>query len=123
MGDVEAVVGGEVVTDELRDPDRAVDFILSQAPKFADAKGRRVHIENFLRSKKALLMNQSDGKTVADREAFAYAHPDYIELIDGLEVAVAQEEEMRWKLIAAQLRVEIWRSKEASNRGQERATR
>lgn len=104
------------MTDDLRDPDRAVDFIIENAESFADAKGERVHIENFLRSKKALLMNKSEAKTVADREAYAYAHPEYIQLVDGLRAAVAVEERIKWLLIAAQARVEIWRTRSANNR-------
>jgi hypothetical protein len=34
---------------------------------------------------------------------------------------VEVEEQLRWTLIAAQARVEIWRSQEASNRLQDRA--
>lgn len=110
-------------TTEVRDPYSAVDFMLKNASSYAQAKGNRVYIENFLRSKKSLLMNQSDGKTVADREAYAYAHADYIELVSGLRSAVEQEEGIKWKLEAAKISVDIWRSQEASNRGQDRATR
>ena len=63
-----------------------------------------------------LLMRESTGKAVADREAYAYSHPDYIELLEGLRVAIEAEETFRFKLKAAELHVEIWRSKEASNR-------
>lgn len=105
------------------DPNEAVNYIINNAAKFAEAKGKRTFIENFMRSKKALLMNQSDAKTVADREAFAYAHPDYIELTHGLQAAVESEETLRWLLKAAEMRTDIWRSTEASNRNQDRATR
>lgn len=110
------------MSEDLRDPDKAVDYIIANAGKFAQAKGRRVHLEEFRKSKKAILMGQSDGKTVADREAFAYSHPDYLEVIDGLEVSVVEEENLRWLLIAAQLRVEIWRTRSANARAQDRAT-
>jgi hypothetical protein len=108
---------------EARDPHDAVDFILKNAPKYAEAKGQRVQIENFLKSKKALLMNEaSHAKTIAEREAFAYAHPDYIELGKGLAAAVEREETLKWQMTAAELRVEVWRSQEASNRRMDRAT-
>lgn len=105
------------------DPNRAVDFILKEAPNFAAAKAQRVYLEEFRKSKKALLMGESSESSAVAREQYAYAHPDYIGVIDGLKVAVEQEETLKWKLTAAQLRVEIWRTQEASNRGQERATR
>ncbi len=108
---------------EARDPNSAVDYMIKNASAYANAKGERLYIENFLRSKKSMLMNQSDAKTVADREAFAYAHPEYIELISGLRAAVIQEEGIKWKLEAAKISVEIWRSQEASNRHQDRTMR
>jgi hypothetical protein len=111
------------MTETARDPYGAVDFMLQNASAYAQAKGQRVYIENFLRSKKSLLMAKSDAKTVADREAYAYAHPEYIELVSGLRSAVEQEEGIKWKLTAAQASVEIWRTQEASNRAQDRATR
>jgi hypothetical protein len=107
---------------EPRDPTSAVEFILKNATSYAQAKGTRIYIENFLRSKKSLLMAQSDAKTVADREAYAYAHPEYIELLAGLRAAVEQEEGIKWKLTAAQATVEIWRTQSANNRQQDRAT-
>lgn len=104
-------------------PDRAVDFIIAHAPKFAQAKADRVHLEEFRKSKKALLMAECPEKAAVAREQYAYAHPEYIQLLDGLKEAVQAEEELRWKLVAAQMRVEIWRSQEATNRGQDRAVR
>jgi hypothetical protein len=109
------------MSEYQRDPHKAVEFILANASAYAQAKGNRIYIENFLRSKKSLLMAQSDAKTVADREAFAYAHPEYIELVSGLRAAVEQEEGIKWKLTAAQACVEIYRTQSANNRAQDRA--
>jgi hypothetical protein len=101
------------------DPQVAVDYMLQTAPRYAAAKAKRVQLEEFRKSKKAILMQQS----VADREASAYAHPEYIELLNGLEAAVEAEELFRWKMKAAELQVEIWRSQEASSRAEGRAVR
>ena len=105
------------------DPNKAVDFLLANAGKYARAKAERIHIEHFRSSKKALLMGQCEEKAVNAREQYAYSHPEYIALLDGLKAAVEVEESLRWAQIAAQLRVEIWRSQEASNRAQERVMR
>ena len=105
------------------DPNKAVDYILANASKFAQAKANRVFLEEFRKSKKALLMSQSSAEAANAREQFAYAHPEYVELLQGLKEAVETEEKLRWELIAAQLRVDVWRSEEASNRNQDRAMR
>ena len=98
------------------DPHRAVDFIIANAPKFAAAKASRVQIEEFRKSKKSLLMLQSDEKTQAGKEAYAYAHDEYIALLDGLKVAIESEETVKWQMIAAQARIEVWRTQQANNR-------
>ena len=107
---------------DLRDPDRAVDYIIANAGKFAEAKATRVYLEEFRKSKKALLMGQSDAKAATEREQHAYAHPEYLALLDGLRAAVETEEKLRWDLVAAQARVEVWRTRSANARAQDRAT-
>ncbi len=105
------------------DPQKAVDFIRDSAPKYAKAKAERVYIEEFRKSKKALLMGQSDAKSSVEREQYAYAHPEYQQLLEGLRVAVEQEETLRWQMVAAQAKTEVWRSLESSNRNIDRAVR
>lgn len=110
------------MTKEI-DPHKAVDFIIENAPKYAGAKANRVYAEEFRKAKKALLMGECQAKTAAEREQFAYAHPEYIALLGGLREAVEIEETLRWQMVAAQARIEVWRSTEASNRTQDRVTR
>ena len=105
------------------DPHKAVDFLLANAGKYAQAKASRIYIEEYRKSKKALLMGECPEKAVNAREQYAYSHPEYISLLEGLKAAVEVEESLRWSQIAAQLRVEIWRADQFSNRTIERATR
>ena len=109
--------------NEPIDPNKAVDFIIKKAGEFAKAKAQRVYLEEFRKSKKALLMGECLEKAANAREQYAYSHPEYIALLEGLKAAVEVEEQLRWAQIAAQLRVEIWRSQEASNRAQDRTMR
>jgi hypothetical protein len=103
----------------VKAPYKAIEFILEQAPRFAEAKAQRVYIENFLRTKKALLMKEAQVKGIDSgvaQEREAYAHPEYQELLRGLQVATEREEALKWKLIAAQMKSDIWRSEQASER-------
>jgi len=100
-------------------PHRAVEFILKTAPLFAKAKSDRVYIESFLKSKKALLMQQASLKGIqalAAQERDAYSDEEYQALLKGLAAAVEQEETLKWQLTAAQLKIEVWRSENANNR-------
>ena len=104
------------------DPHEAIDFIYRNATAYAKAKAEVTYLEEFRKSKKAILYAQSMGKTVTDRENQAYAHPEYQALLKGLQAAVEAAEELRWQLIAAQARIDVWRSQEASNRAMDRNT-
>ena len=108
------------------DPQVAVDFILKTAPIYAKAKAERVYIEHFRKSKKAMLMKDAEvegAKTSAAQETIAYADPAYLELLVALRDATYTEEKTRWKLLAAQARIEIFRTDSANNRNQDRAVR
>lgn len=105
-----------------RDPTRAIDFIVSNAERHAQARADVIQIENFMKSKRALLMNGCDLKTISDRECYALAHPDYRQLIEGLREAVYTETLLKTQIKAAELRVELFRTIEASNRRMDRAT-
>ena len=105
------------------DPQKAVDYLRDNADKFAKAKAERVYLDEFRKSNKSLLMLQSDEKTQAGKEAYAYAHDEYIALLDGLKAAVEVEETVKWQMIAAQARIEVWRTQQANNRNIVNSTR
>lgn len=105
------------------DPQKAVDYLRDNAEKYAEAKASRVYLEEFRKSKKSLLMLQSDEKTQAGKEAYAYAHDEYVALLDGLKVAIEVEETVKWQMIAAQARIEVWRTQQANNRNIVNSTR
>lgn len=102
-------------------PNDAVDYIIRNAPKFAKAKAERVYIEEYRKSLKAILMKRSLESAIGAQEREAYAHQEYQELLEALRDATEIEEKLRWDMVAAQARIEIWRSQEASNRVQDRS--
>ena len=94
---------------------KAVTFILENAAKYAQAKATRVQLEEYRKSKKAILMSNEEG-TLGAKEMYAYAHPEYVDLLFQIKEAIAQEEELRWLLEAAKLRVEVWKTEEYTKR-------
>jgi len=94
---------------------KAIDFILTNAPKYAQSKATRVQLEEYRKSRKAILMSNEEG-TLGAKEMYAYAHEDYIALLFEIKEAIAQEEELRWKLEAAKLRVEVFKVEEYTKR-------
>jgi hypothetical protein len=103
----------------------AVDYLYTHGAKYAEAKAHRVFLEEYRKSQKAMLMKaaQADGrsKTAASAEIEAYADPTYVQMLEGLQAAVEKEESLRWGLVSAQARIDVWRSQEASNRTFDRA--
>lgn len=102
-----------------KDINNAVDFLYTHGLKYAEAKGHVTELEEFRKSKKAMLMQhalENGCKSVAAAEIEAYADPSYIELCKGIGAAVEKAEGLRWALASAQARIDVWRSLEASNR-------
>ena len=104
------------------DPQKAVDDMIRRAPQYAQAKADRVYLEEYRKTLKAILMRESTAKNAVDREAEAYASQRYIDHLEALKTAVEAEETHRWTLVAAQARVDVWRSQNAANRNIERTT-
>lgn len=110
------------MTEQNRDPHLAVDYIIANAKKFAKAKADRIYLEEYRKSLKSILMKRSLEESLGAQEREAYAHDEYKQLLQGLREAVEIEEKLRWDLIAAQARVEIWRSEQANLRTEGKVT-
>lgn len=110
------------MTEQNRDPHLAVDYIIANAKKFAKAKAERIYLEEYRKSLKSILMKRSLEESLGAQEREAYAHDEYKQLLQGLREAVEIEEKLRWDLIAAQARVEIWRSEQANLRTEGKVT-
>ena len=107
-----------------KDINDAVDYLYTHGKKYAEAKAQRTYLEEYRKSQKAMLMKvaMTNGvKTVAAAEIEAYADAAYVEILKGLAAAVEQEETLRWGLVSAQARIDVWRSTEASNRVMDKA--
>lgn len=91
---------------------------------YAKAKGERVHLEQFRKSKKAMLMTEAAEldsvkyKSSAAQEVYAYSHADYLELLKGIKVATATEVECQWNLKQREWRFEAYRTEQANQRAE-----
>lgn len=104
------------------DPQRAVDFIRDNAQSLAEAKANRVYMEEWRKTLKAKLMKSCGLEAIGAQEREAYAHEDYQQHLSGLREAILIEERLRWQMVAAQARIEVWRSQNASNRLMDKVT-
>jgi hypothetical protein len=104
------------------DPNAAIDYIYKNAPEYGKAKGKVAELETYKSSLKAILMKQSYETAIGAQEREAYAHADYQNLCKAIGEAVELAETIKWRLEAAKMRFEAWRTEQASSRHLERMT-
>lgn len=109
-----------MITDE--DIENAANFIRDNAKYYAKAKSERIYLEEFRKTKKALLMNSTKG-TDKTREAYAYAHSEYQQLLDAIKAAREEEERLRWMMVSAEHKMDLWRTQQYNNRRIDQAHR
>ena len=97
---------------------KATQYLIDSAADIAGAKVDLVKAENMLRVVKSIAMKHSGEKSAAaqEREAYAYSHERYLELLNGLRAATEKSESLRYRMRIAEERIGIWRTREASNR-------
>jgi len=106
---------------ETIDVEKTLSFIRKNAKDYSAAKGDRVYLEQFRKSKKALLMVEAEQKgikTGQERESYAYSHDDYVALLTGLQVAVEKEEYLKLMIAGCHAKIELWRTQQANNRAE-----
>jgi hypothetical protein len=103
--------------------EKALDWMRDNAEKAANAKAERIYMEQYLKTVEADLCAEKAHVSVKAQENYARSHSTYKQQLQAIKEAVQQEEALRWLMIAAQAKVEVWRSQSANNRGMDRATR
>jgi len=100
----------------MNEPTKAIQYIIDTAPLYAKAKADRMYLEEFRKSRRSQLMAQAGTEVLGKQETYAYAHQDYIQILEGIRQAVETEEKYRWLMTAAQARIECWRTEQYSAR-------
>lgn len=92
------------------------------AKEYSAAEAERVYLQEFRKSKKALLMKQYEAShasaSVAAQEREAYAHEEYIEVIKGLQIATEKALRIKFQMDVVKIRFECWRTKQATLRAE-----
>ena len=103
--------------------ERRMQELRELSKDFAKAKAQQSYLDEFKKSKLAMLMKiaEKEGHTSnAAQEREARAHPDYLELLEGLRDATERSESLRWQLQIAEIGAEVWRTQEANRRAERR---
>ena len=102
------------MTEEI-DPIKAIDFIARESKNYSQAYADANHLERFLKTVKSQLMNEESG-TLGAKEAYAYSHTKYIDILEALKTAEISKEHLKYMLDAAKLKVEVWKVLEYNRR-------
>lgn len=114
--------GGSVSEPKQTDANDAITFIYKIAPIYANAQANHDRLAEYRKSKKSLLMLSSGESSAVMREAEAYAHPEYLDLLEEIKLAQVEAITLKLQIDAAKLRVEVYRTDSANNRSIEKAT-
>lgn len=101
--------------------ERRLNELRDTAKEYSIAYAQKEYLEEFKKSKLAILMKQAerDGfATSAAQEREARASKDYQDLLTGLQAATEKSESLRWELKIAEIGAEVWRTKEANKRAE-----
>lgn len=101
--------------------ERRLNELRTTARKFAAAFANKEHLDEFKKSKLAILMKKYEREgftTSAAQEREARADADYIALLEGLKAAIEESEALRWELKIAEIGAEVWRTQQASRRAE-----
>lgn len=110
------------MTEQDISPFKALDFMRDNAEAYAIAKANVVYMTEYRKTIKAQLMASCSEKTESAKETYAYSHADYKRHLVALKDAVAEAERLRWLMVAAEAKIEVWRSLESSARAEGRST-
>jgi len=95
--------------------------MLNKAREYATAEANRVYLTELRKSTKAELMKRAEanGVTAANaQERDAYAHPDYINLLEKLRQATETATLYRLEFKMKEWEIEVWRTKHATRRAE-----
>lgn len=101
--------------------DKALEYLRDTAPLAAKARAERHYLEEYKKSKKALLMGKHVDQAVNAQEREALSDPEYIEFLRTVSDAIEADETYRFKREAAQAIIEAWRTQCSNQRAEGRA--
>lgn len=103
------------------DVEKAVEWLRTNARAAGKAKAERIYVEEYRKTVKAQLMAEKAGEPIGAQERYAYAHQQYVAHLQAIREAVEKDEAMRWLMVAAEAKIEAWRTQNANARAEGRA--
>jgi hypothetical protein len=103
-----------MISDE--DVEKAVDYLRNNAVKASQAKANRIYLEEYRKTVKGELMREHMSQSLGAQEAMAYSDDRYKQHLLAMKDAIQQDEYHRWMMVAAEAKLEAWRTQQANHR-------
>lgn len=92
------------------DVGRAIQWLIDNASKAAEARAQREHMDEYRRVLRAQLMRERADLPLAAQEREAMADERYVAHLDALKTAIEADERFRWLRAAAETKCSVWQS-------------
>lgn len=102
-----------ITDDEI---DKALDFLRDNARDAAQARADRIYCEEYRKTLKAQLMKEHGQMSAVLQERQAYSDDRYVQHLKAIRDAVKADEFHRFMRIAAEAKIEAWRTQSSNQR-------
>jgi hypothetical protein len=104
-------------------PNDEIQQIVDHIENYAAAEANLAWLESYKHALKALKMKESLSPSIAGKEMDALASDDYVEYCHNLEEAKRKHTTLKLTIETCKLKIEVWRTEQATNRQIEKITR
>jgi len=104
-------------------PNDEIQYIVDLIDDYAEADARLAWLESYKSALKALKMKDSNSPSIAGKEMDALASDEYLQYCHDLNEAKRKYTSLKLKIETAKMKVEVWRTEQATNRQIEKITR
>jgi rhamnose utilization protein RhaD (predicted bifunctional aldolase and dehydrogenase) len=119
MGNVQAPGGQAHPSQRMisdSEVEKALDWLRDNSQAMGDAKARTIKAGHMLKHVEALMFKASDAKSVEAKKADARTSDRFLEAITEDALAAGEYEKLKSLREAAALKIEAWRTEQASFR-------
>ena len=104
-------------------PNDEIQHIVDLIDDYAAADANLAWLESYKHALKALKMKESPSPSIAGKEMDALASEEYLQYCYDLEKAKKKYTSLKLTIETAKMKVEVWRTEQATNRQIEKITR
>jgi hypothetical protein len=104
-------------------PNDEIQHIVDLIDDYADADANLAWLDSYKSALKALKMKESNSPSIAGKEMDALASEEYLQYCHDLNEAKRKYTALKLTIETAKMKVEVWRTEQATNRQIEKITR